>query len=42
MQDAFAYFGLSNDTHLANNWDGDASLGNLEKEINAELEGVPQ
>jgi hypothetical protein len=37
-QDAFAYFGLSNNTHTASNWDGDASLGNLEKEINAELE----
>jgi hypothetical protein len=33
-QDAFAYFGNSNNTH--SNWD--ASLGNLEKEINAELE----
>ena len=33
-QDAFAFFGLSNNTH--NNWE--ASLGNLEKEINAELE----
>jgi hypothetical protein len=36
QQDAFAYFENSNNTH--NNWD--ASLGNLEKEINAELEGA--
>ncbi len=40
MQDAFAYFGFSNSTHTANSWDGDASLGDLEKEIDAELEGA--
>ncbi len=38
MQDAFAYFALenSNNTHAGNNWD--ASLGNLEQQINSELE----
>lgn len=40
QQDAFAYFGNSNNTHKTNSWNGDTSLGNLEKEINAELEGA--
>ena len=42
QQDAFAYFGLSNNssnTHSeVTTWD--ASLGNLENQINAELEGA--
>jgi hypothetical protein len=37
-QDAFAFFGLSNNTHTNTGSNWDASLGNLEKEINAELE----
>ncbi len=38
MQDAFAYFNKSNNTHEANGWD--SALGNLEQEINSELQGV--
>ena len=39
LQDAFAYFGNSeNSNHAHDNWD--ASLGNLENQINAELEGA--
>jgi len=40
LKNSFERFKNSNNTHTAISWDGDASLGNLENQINAELEGA--